>query len=245
MNKMDRKTYGRTEIRSSRKQYNKALARFIAYTLCIAVLGCLVGYALPHHEDVIEVVNETEETKDTETLMEEINTFGSYDDRVFTSEISRDWDAAEDEGFIPLDCDMDEETQEFVWWMCKGYNIDFCLVMALIKHESNFDSQVISETNDYGYMQINQSNFSWLTETLGTTDYLNKEQNIRAGMFVLRKLFEEYSDTDMVLMSYNMGADGASKLWVKGIYTTAYTDIITQYQEEFYQQLQEKEGEEQ
>lgn len=49
-------------------------------------------------------------------------------------------------------------------------------------------------------------------------------QNIRAGVFVLRKLFERYQDTNMVLMAYNMGEDGADRLWEKGIYSTDYTE---------------------
>ena len=77
--------------------------------------------------------------------------------------------------------------------------------MALIQHESSFDPNVISSTNDYGYMQINAINHNWLTETIGVTDYTDPYQNIRAGVFVLRKLFERYQDTNMVLMAYNMG----------------------------------------
>ena len=62
-------------------------------------------------------------------------------------------------------------------------------------------------------------------------------ENIRAGVFVLRKLFERYQDTNMVLMAYNMGEDGAARLWDKGIYSTEYTEKIMNYQEQFNEQL--------
>lgn len=141
----------------------------------------------------------TSEQSSTETLV-----YGAYDERCFTEEISLDWGVG-DLDFKPLDCKMPEEQQEFVYYLCSGYNLDFTLVMALIQHESSFDPNVISNTNDYGYMQINAINHDWLTETIGVTDYTDPYQNIRAGVFVLRKLFERYQDTDMVLMAYNMG----------------------------------------
>ena len=131
-----------------------------------------------------------------------------------------------------------EEQQEFAYYLCTGYNIDFTLVMALIQNESSFDPAVISKTNDYGYMQINQINHQWLTDTLGVTDFTDPYQNIRAGVFVLRKLFERYQDTNMVLMAYNMGEDGAARLWEKGIYSTDYTEKILNYQTQFNEQLE-------
>ena len=133
---------------------------------------------------------------------------------------------------------MPEEQQEFVYYLCSGYNLDFTLVMALIQHESSFDPNVISSTNDYGYMQINAINHDWLTETIGVTDYTDPYQNIRAGVFVLRKLFERYQDTNMVLMAYNMGENGASRLWEKGIFETDYTQSILTIQEQFNDQLE-------
>lgn len=140
--------------------------------------------------------------------------------------------------FKPLDCRMPEEEQEFVFYLCSGYNMDFTLVMALIEHESHFDPAAISKTNDYGYMQINVQNHEWLTETLGVTDYTDPYQNIRAGVFVLRKLFERYKDVEMVLMAYNMGENGAGRLWDKGVFRTDYTQEILNIQQRFIEQLE-------
>lgn len=172
------------------------------------------------------------EQADTQTLV-----YGAYDDRCFTEEVSLDWGAG-DLDFKPLDCRMPEEEQEFVFYLCSGYNMDFTLVMALIEHESHFDPAAISKTNDYGYMQINVQNHEWLTETLGVTDYTDPYQNIRAGVFVLRKLFERYQDVEMVLMAYNMGENGAGRLWDKGVFRTDYTQEILNIQQRFIEQLE-------
>jgi len=108
----------------------------------------------------------------------------------------------------------------------------------MIQHESNFQPNAVSSTQDYGLMQINQINHKYLTETIGVTDFLDPYQNIRAGIFTLKKLFEKYHDTDMVLMAYNMGENGASRLWEQGIYETSYTQDILSIQQQFSEQLE-------
>lgn len=199
------------------------------------LVGCLSGYALKTHITAND--KEKGETHTSEQLSSETLVYGAYDDRTFTQEISLDWSAG-DLDFKPLGCKMPEEQQEFTYYLCDGYNLDFTLVMALIRKESSFNPDVISETNDYGYMQINKINHQWLTDTLGVTDFTDPYENIRAGVFVLRKLFERYQDTNMVLMAYNMGEEGAARLWDKGIYSTEYTEKIMNYQEQFNDQLE-------
>lgn len=213
--------------------------RVIVSWLVVAIISGLVGgvsgYALKTHitaKQTAKGESQTNTQAQYETLV-----YGAYDDRIFTHEMSLDWGSG-DLDFTPLDCDMPEETQEFVFYICAGYNLDFTLVMALIQHESNFDPDTVSSTNDYGYMQINIVNHEWLTETLGVTDYLDPHQNIRAGVFMLRKLFERYQDTNMVLMAYNMGETGASRLWEQGIFETDYTQSILTIQQRFNDQLE-------
>lgn len=218
----------------SKNLRKKAIAQRILISWLIAVLaGGLIGFALGHitGRNGTKTEEQTSEQVENKTLV-----CGVYDDRTITEEISLDWGAG-DLNFTPLDCAMDDDLQEFVYYLSSGYNIDFTLVMALIQHESSFRSDVVSSTNDYGLMQINKMNHEYLTETIGVTDFLDPYQNIRAGMFTLRKLFERYQDTDMVLMAYNMGEDGAKRLWLKGIYETDYTQSILTIQQQFNKQL--------
>ena len=213
----------------------RIIVSWVIVAVVFSLVGGLSGYALKTH--ITAKDREKEEIHTSEQVSTETLVYGAYDDRTFTQEISLDWGAG-DLDFTPLDCKMPEEQQEFVYYLCSGYNLDFTLVMALIQHESSFDPNVISNTNDYGYMQINAINHDWLTETIGVTDYTDPYQNIRAGVFVLRKLFERYQDTDMVLMAYNMGENGASRLWEKGIFETDYTQSILTIQEQFNDQLE-------
>lgn len=216
------------------------MTRRLISTLIIVLLfglaiGSILGYALGSH------ITAKDEEKSEVYMIEQgqVNLLymGVYEDHSFTKEISIDWDVG-DVDFIPIECEMPEEQQEFVYYLCSGYNLDFTLVMALIQYESNFNPNVISSTNDYGYMQINVINQDWLTETLGVTDYTDPYQNIRAGIFVLRKLFERYQDTNMVLMAYNIGENGASCLWKKGVFETEYTQSVLAIQKQFNDQIE-------
>lgn len=237
-NKMENNTtHGRKVIRGKQQSYKIVKRRFLLFTLAVLLIGAIIGSVIAG----ITTKNKQTTSEKNEYIMQQVNHYGAYDGRVFTSEISMDW-SGDEYDFIPLNCKLDKETQQFTFYLCKGYDIDWTLVMALMQKESSFRSDVISATDDYGLMQINKCNYKWLTDTIGVTDYLDKEQNIRAGVFVLRKLFEEYTDPNLVLMAYNMGADGAETLWNKGIYTTPYVDDILTYQAEFNKQIEERNG---
>ncbi len=237
-NKMENNTtHGRKVIRGKQQSYKIVKRRFLLFTLAVLLIGAIIGSMIAG----ITTKNKQTTSEKNEYIMQQVNHYGAYDGRVFTSEISMDW-SGDEYDFIPLNCKLDKETQQFTFYLCKGYDIDWTLVMALMQKESSFRSDVISATDDYGLMQINKCNHKWLTDTIGVTDYLDKEQNIRAGVFVLRKLFEEYTDPNLVLMAYNMGADGAETLWNKGIYTTPYVDDILTYQAEFNKQIEERNG---
>lgn len=223
------------------KNFRKAAIgkRVILSWVMIAVIACVVGvgagYTLKTHITATQMVEDEQPINGQYT--EKTLVYGAYDDRCFTEEVSLDWDVG-DLDFVPLDVSLDVDIQEFVYYLSAGYNIDFTLVMALMQHESNFRVDVVSSTDDYGLMQINRCNHEYLTKTLGIEDFLDPYENIRAGMFTLRKLFERYQDTNMVLMAYNMGEDGAARLWKKGIYNTNYTDRILTIQQQFSAELE-------
>lgn len=212
----------------------RIIASWVIVAVVFSLVGGVSGYALKTH--ITAKDEPKEETQGNIQVNTEPLVFGAYDDRIFTIEMSLDWGVGDLE-FTPLDVAMDEEQQKFLFYLCVGYNLDFTLVMALIEHESSYRAEIISKSNDYGLMQINTINHDWLTETLGVTDYTDPYENMRAGCFILRKLFEKYQDTKTVLMCYNMGETGALCLWEKGVYTTNYTESILTIQQRFNKQL--------
>lgn len=126
-----------------------------------------------------------------------------------------------------MNVSLSNEKQTAVRQICEKYGVPFDLVIAMMKVESNFNEKAVSRTNDYGVMQINQVNHANLRKQLGVTDFLDFEQNVECGCYLLSDLIKRYGDTSAALMCYNNGEGGAKKLWAQGIYTTKYTRTVT------------------
>lgn len=130
-----------------------------------------------------------------------------------------------------LDVPVDEDLQEYIWSLCCLYDIDehYELIFAVMQKESSFNPDAISSTNDYGLMQINISNHSSLSQRLGITDFLDPYQNVHAGIYMLANALHKYGSVSDALMAYNMGGNGASKLWAQGIHSTSYSETVLAY----------------
>lgn len=215
------KTYGRKVIKSD------VQARRLLFLMGVCVLiGVLIGALFTG------LIANKKSSKNYQ--------LGQSKDVVFAENKKLDWNGSE-LNFVPLDVPLDEELQEYIYCLSYSYNIDYSLIMAMIDTESNYKADIISKTNDYGLMQINKLNHKWLKDQLGITSFLDPRQNIKAGVFVLSKLFEANGDnTTKVLMAYNMGQSGAEKFWKQDIHSTKYTEKIIKKQFEFKKQLLEK-----
>lgn len=164
--------------------------------------------------------------------------YGAPDGKIYEGGFPESYELENDFVFtteIPVT--FGEDLQEFTYYLSAAYDIDYTLVLAIISKESSFMPDGISSTNDYGLMQINACNHEWLTEELGITDFIDPYENIKAGLFILRGLFEKYDSTSKVLMAYNMGENGASKLWEQGIFESNYSKDVLQRQETYRQIL--------
>lgn len=164
--------------------------------------------------------------------------YGAPDGKIYEGGFPESYELENDFVFtteIPVT--FGEDLQEFTYYLSVAYDIDYTLVLAIISKESSFMPDGISSTNDYGLMQINACNHEWLTEELGITDFIDPYENIKAGLFILRGLFEKYDSTSKVLMAYNMGENGASKLWEQGIFESNYSKDVLQRQETYRQIL--------
>lgn len=122
---------------------------------------------------------------------------------------------------IPLSKDL----QLYTYNRCAEYGIPehYELILAMMWQESNYTPDIISATDDYGIMQINACNHEWLSDLLGTTNFLDVYQNIDAGTYIISKMLLKYGDEHKALMAYNMGENGASLNWDAGIYTSSYS----------------------
>lgn len=206
--------------------------RVLISWVVVAIIFSLVGFGI----GAICSGNDSPEQSEPNT-QKEVLIFGQPDGRIFEGEMPGEWVNGERK-FISLNVPMNEDLQEFIFYLSQAYEMDFTFVMALIQRESNYNPDVISKTNDYGLMQINEINHPYLQEQLGITDFTEPYGNVRAGMFILRKLFEKYETPEKVLMAYHMGETGASRLWEQGIFEINYSKSVLQIQQELNAELE-------
>lgn len=214
-----------------KQRAKRILISWVIILLFGILIGWLIGSFTGHEESAQAMkLNETNEP------------FGKVDEE-FQIGSSVEWQDQIQQTFVPLELPIDEELQEYIFTLSHAYNVDYALVMGLIQTESDFRPTVVSQTNDFGLMQINKINHEWLKDKLLITDFLDPYQNTKAGVYILRNLFEKYEEPNLVLMAYNLGEHGASKLWDKGIYHSDYSIKVMENATNFNKTIQEQ-GEE-
>lgn len=124
------------------------------------------------------------------------------------------------------DVPLSDSLQRYIYEICADEGVPVTLALAMIEHESGFNPEVISPTNDYGLMQINTVNHEWLGEKYRTADMLNPYQNVFCGVSIIGSYIGKYEDLGKALMAYNMGDYGARKAWENGVTSTKYSESI-------------------
>lgn len=137
------------------------------------------------------------------------------------------------------DIPLSNSLQRFIYEVCADEEVPVSLVVALIDHESKFNPEVVSKTDDYGLMQINAINHEQLEEQYRAADMLDPYQNVFCGIKILGSYIEKYEDLSYALMAYNMGEYGARKAWESGVKFTSYIESILELMSEYEQEVKE------
>lgn len=95
---------------------------------------------------------------------------------------------------------------DFIYKYSEQNDLDPCLVMAVIKVESNFVPEAHSGYAG-GLMQLTEETAQWNADELGITyfDYMDPETNIMLGCHYLKHLIDTYEVLDTALAAYNGG----------------------------------------
>lgn len=104
------------------------------------------------------------------------------------------------------DVPLSAELQAALLAICAETGVDPMLALGLIQTESNFQTDIVSPTGDYGLCQLCRLYFP--------TD-LTPEENMRTGIGYLAELLSRYSTTEAALTAYNRGHDDGSRSYAR------------------------------
>lgn len=113
-----------------------------------------------------------------------------------------------------------KDYEEYVSKYSNEFNVKTELVFSVIKCESSFNKDAVSNIGAIGLMQLVPDTFEWLETKLdgkvvySSDDLYNPEINIKYGTYLLSVLLNEYSDTKTALAAYHAGMGNVDK-WLK------------------------------
>jgi len=138
-----------------------------------------------------------------------------------------------------FDVPLSHSLQRYIYEICADENVPVTLVYAMIEHESQFNPEIVSKTDDYGLMQINEVNHTWLNEEYRCADMLDPYQNVFCGVKIIGEYVNRYDgDLTKALMAYNMGDYGARKAWENGVKEITYSNTILGLMQNYEEVLQ-------
>ncbi|MBQ2848309.1 MAG: lytic transglycosylase domain-containing protein [Clostridia bacterium] len=98
---------------------------------------------------------------------------------------------------------------EYVEKYSGEYGVESELVYAVIKTESSFNPNAVSDADAVGLMQMTPETFEWIKTKLGEEDkdlsLYDPETSVKYGTFFLGYLLDEFENTDTVLAAYHAG----------------------------------------
>ena len=111
--------------------------------------------------------------------------------------------------------------QKYAGWVqqyADEYGVPPELIFAVIRTESGFKPEAVSNMGARGLMQITEETFEWARYRMqddGTQygDLFDPQTNIRYGSFILSLLLEEFGSVDNALCAYHAGW-GRVKGWL-------------------------------
>lgn len=110
--------------------------------------------------------------------------------------------------------------QDLIQKYAHEYELDPYLVAAVIKVESNYRADAVSNRGAMGLMQVMPDTGAWIAPKIGMDGFENEmllepEVNIRLGCWYLKYLYDRFDGKmDAILCGYNAGHN-ATERWLQ------------------------------
>lgn len=102
-----------------------------------------------------------------------------------------------------------QDYSEYVNEYAEAYGVPEYIIYAVIRVESDFTSNAVSEAGAVGLMQITPDTFDWISMLLkrenDTGMLYDPKTNIEYGTYLLSYLYMRYNRWDTVFAAYNAG----------------------------------------
>ena len=98
----------------------------------------------------------------------------------------------------------------------EAYDLDYRLVLAIIKVESNFKNDAVSHRGARGLLQIKPSLAKYIAKDAGgrydgVQSLHDADNNIKLGVYHLSNLLDDFKSVSAALHAYNVGSNKAKK----------------------------------
>ena len=121
------------------------------------------------------------------------------------------------------------EYAEYVKKYANEYNVDEYLIYAIIKAESNFESNAESHRGAKGLMQLMYSTAEDISKRIGIElnedNILEPDININLGTKYISMLIQKYNNINLALAAYNAGSGNVDGWIEKGTLKSDGSDI--------------------
>ncbi|OPH61836.1 hypothetical protein BC351_00930 [Paenibacillus ferrarius] len=139
---------------------------------------------------------------------------------------------------------------DYIYEESKKNNLSYELMMALAKVESDFNTQLVSTTSDYGLFQLHAPTAKAIADEMGIKTYNLKDSktNVRFSIHYLKQLRDYWRDQGvdeedmfaLTVISYNRGISGTkSYLKHRNIDDNTYLKRVREWKQKYEESVVE------